>query len=363
MHRKRLLMATGGLLGAALLAVGAMFLGTGCSSLAYYGQAVGGHLQMVQAARPVAEVVDDPATPAVLRERLLLSQRLRDFAVAELKLPDNSSYRRYADLQRPSAVFNIVAAPELSLELKTWCFAVVGCVGYRGYFSREPADALAAELRAQGWETSVYGVPAYSTLGKTNWLGGDPLLNTFIQWPEADLARLLFHELSHQVAYANDDTQFNESYAVAVERIGVALWLQRQGRSGELAAGAAQEARRRDFRDLTLRTRQRLQAVYAGPGTETEKRAAKAAVMAGFRADYAALKAGPWAGFAGYDAWVDRANNATFAIQAAYDDLVSAFEQLFERQGRDFDRFHAEVKILARLPKAERRSRLLQPNP
>jgi predicted aminopeptidase len=366
MARKGLLMATGGLAGAALLALGALCLGTGCSSLGYYAQAVGGHLQMVQAARPVAEVAADPATPAALREQLLLSQRLRDFAVAELKLPDNRSYRRYADLGRASAVFNVVAAPELSLALKTWCFAVVGCVGYRGYFGRESADALAAALRAQAWEASVYGVPAYSTLGRTDWLGGDPLLNTFIDWREADLARLIFHELAHQVAYADDDTGFNESYAVAVERIGVALWLQRQGPDEAARAqadSAVQEARRRDFRALTQRTRQRLQAVYAGPGADADKRLAKARVMAGFRDDYAALKAGPWAGYAGYDAWVARANNAAFAVQAAYDDLVGDFERLFEQQGRDFERFHADVKTLARLPKSERRSRLRHPNP
>ncbi len=349
-------------LGAALAATALLPLAlvSGCSSLGYVAQAAGGHLQMVNAARPVAEVVADPATPALLRERLQLSQRLRDFAVAELKLPDNRSYRRYADLQRPSAVFNVVAAPELSLELKTWCFPVVGCVGYRGYFDRGPADTVAAGLRGQGWETSVYGVPAYSTLGRTDWLGGDPLLNTFILWPEGELARLLFHELSHQVAYADDDTMFNESFAVAVERIGGARWLQQQASAAARAEYAVFDQRRQAFRALTLHTRVRLQAIYASDQPEADKRRAKDAAMADFRADHAALKAGPWVGFGGYDGWVARANNAAFAVQAAYDELVPAFEALYQAQGGDFDRFYAEVRILARLPKAERRSRLLQ---
>lgn len=371
-------MAGAGLLGAAALAVVALCLGTGCASpgsggpsgastrvgadLSYYAQAIGGHLRMVQAAQPVSQLLADPATPPALRERLLLAQQLRDFAVTALQLPDNASYRRYADLQRPAAVYNVVAAPELSLTLKTWCFPVVGCVGYRGYFSRAPADALAAGLHAQGWETSVYGVPAYSTLGKTQWLGGDPLLNTFLGLPEADLARLLFHELAHQVAYADDDTTFNESYAVAVERIGSALWLQQPGRERARAEAAASDARRAEFRALTQRTRERLAAVYANGQGEEAQRGAKAAVMAAFRAEYAALKAGPWGGFAGYDGWVQRANNAAFGVQAAYDELVPAFEALYERQGRDFNRFHAEVQGLARLPKAERRSRLLSPS-
>jgi predicted aminopeptidase len=309
----------------------------------------------------VAEVVADPATPPALRERLLLSQRLRDFAITELKLPDNRSYRRYADLKRPSVVFNVVAAPELSLELKTWCFPVVGCVGYRGYFTREPADAEAAALRAQGWETSVYGVPAYSTLGRTDWLGGDPLLNTFIHWPEGELARLLFHELSHQVVYVDDDTMFNESFAVAVERLGGQRWLQQHASAAARAEYAALDQRRQAFRALTLRTRRKLQAVYTSARPEAEKRQAKAAVMAEFRADYERLKTEAWAGFAGYDAWVARANNAAFAVQAAYDELVPAFEALFAAQGGDFARFYAAVEALARLPKAERRSRLLNP--
>ena len=157
----------------------------GCSTLAYYGQAVAGHLEIVQRARPVADWLADPRTPPALRTRLELSQRVRDFAVAELKLPDNRSYRTYADLGRDAAVYNVVAAPELSLTLKTWCFPIMGCVGYRGYFARDAADREASHLRSEGWETSVYGVPAYSTLGKTAFLGGDPLLSTFINGPRA----------------------------------------------------------------------------------------------------------------------------------------------------------------------------------
>ena len=207
---------------AALLVVTAALLG-GCGTAGYYAQSVGGHLDLLSRARPVSDWLADPATPAPLRERLLLSQRLRDFAVSELKLPDNSSYRRFADLQRSAAVWNVVAAPELSLTLQTWCFPLIGCVGYRGYYERAGADTLATELRQAGLETQVYGVPAYSTLGWSNWVGGDPLLNTFIRWPDAELARLIFHELAHQVAFTADDTMFNESFATAVERIGSRL--------------------------------------------------------------------------------------------------------------------------------------------
>jgi predicted aminopeptidase len=333
-------------------------LGSGCSTLAYYGQAAGGHLELMRRARPVPEVLADPATPPALRERLQLSQRLRDYAVSELHLPDNASYRRYADLQRTAVVWNVVAAPALSLQLKTWCFPIMGCVGYRGYFAQAAADALAAQLRAEGWEVDVYGVPAYSTLGWSNWLGGDPLLNTFINGSEGELARLIFHELAHQVAYAADDTTFNESFAVAVERIGTQRWLAQQGTPALRDAQQAAQARHEDFTALTRRYRDALEQLYASALPDTAKVERKAALMAALGADYAQLKAGRWGGYAGYDGWFARANNASFGVLAAYNELVPDFERLFLRSGQDFPRFYAAVQALAALPKAERRAKL-----
>ena len=351
-------MAAGGLLGLALLAAGTVCLTSGCSTLGYYAQAVNGHLSLLQSARPVADWTADATTPEALRKRLELTQRMRDFAVSELKLPDNNSYRRYADLHRSAAVWNAVAAPELGLTLKTWCFPVLGCVGYRGYYSREGADALATELKTEGWETLVYGVPAYSTLGLSNWVGGDPLLNTFVNWSEGELARMIFHELSHQVAYADDDTTFNESFATAVERIGVRLWLAQHGTPQARAEHEAQAQRQQDFRSLTLRWRGELDALYKSDAPQALKRERKQVLMARLRAEYQAMKAERWGGFAGYDGWFERANNASFAVLAAYNELVPEFEALLACNGNDFNRFYAEVKRLAALPKSLRRAQL-----
>jgi predicted aminopeptidase len=346
-----------GIAGLAAL-VGAACLTVGCSTLGYYAQSVGGHLDLIARAKPIDELSADPLTPAQLRERLALAARIRDFAVSELKLPDNRSYRRYSDLGRNAAVWNVTAAPELSLKLQTWCFPVVGCVGYRGYYEQAAAQAEGAALRARGLEVNVYGVPAYSTLGKLEWLGGDPLLNTFIGWSEGELARLVFHELAHQIAYAAGDTQFNESFATAVERIGVQRWLAQHASDDARRAYAAQDARREDFRALTLRWRDRLKAIYDGPEADADKRATKAEAMRELRAEYARLKAERWGGFAGYDGWFERANNASFGMLAAYNELVPQFERMFEREGRDFARFYAAVQRLAALPKAERHATL-----
>ncbi|MDB5868657.1 MAG: putative zinc protease protein [Polaromonas sp.] len=332
----------------------------GCADLGYYWQSVNGHLTMLNAARPVDEWLGDLRTPVPLKTRLALAQRIRSFAVSELRLPDNPSYHRYADLHRSAVVWNVVAAPEFSLTLKTWCFPLAGCVGYRGYFSEQAARTEAAQLAGQGFETGVYGVPAYSTLGWLNWAGGDPLLSTFISYPEGELARLVFHELAHQVAYAPGDTVFNESFATAVERLGVQRWMDAQ--AGQVNEEARQayllfDGRRQQFRALALATRTELAGIYESNKALAHDPPAQAALksiaMQNFRDRYAALKKS-WGGYSGYDPWVARANNAAFGAQAAYDEGVPGFEALFEREGRDWTRFYDAVKHLASRPKDER---------
>jgi predicted aminopeptidase len=345
------------LLAGAIVAVALAGGLVGCGSTAYLAQSVQGHLALMNAARPVSDWVADPATPPALRERLRLSQLMRDFAVTELKLPDNDSYRRYADLKRAAAVWNVVAAPELSLKLKTACFPVVGCVGYRGYFDRATAEREAAALRAEGYEVGVYGVPAYSTLGWSNWFGGDPLLNTFIGYPEGELARMVFHELAHQVAYAPGDTMFNESFATTVEKLGGARWLASHASAAAQDEYGHYDGRRQQFRVLTQRTRDALDALYRSDRGDDDKRAAKAALMQQMRSDYAELKQS-WGGYDGYDAWFAKANNASFGVMSAYNELVPQFEGLLAHEGGDFSRFYAEVQRLARLPKAEREAAL-----
>ena len=332
----------------------------GCAETRYYWQSVHGHVQLLQAARPINAWLADAQTPAALKERLLLAQRMRNFAVRELALPDNPSYRRYVQLQRRAVVWNVVAAPAFSLTLKSWCFPVAGCVSYRGYFDEAQARALAAQLQAEGLEVSVYGVPAYSTLGWMNWAGGDPLLSTFIHYQEGELARMLFHELAHQVLYVPDDTVFNESFATAVERLGGARWLAAEASDAVRRDFAAAELRRRQYRDLTLGARERLRQVYAMPDAAASPDAAlaKTAAMADFRRAYAELRTS-WGGFAGYDQLVANANNASLGAQGVYEDLVPGFEALFEREGRNWQSFYDAVRRLAEKPAAER-SKLLR---
>jgi len=347
-----------GLASVAGLAVAATLCLSGCSSLGYYWQSVTGHLNIMAAARPIDDLLQEPQTSERLRERLKLAQRIRRYAVSELKLPDNPSYHRYADLHRSAAVWNVTAAPAYTLELKTWCYPVTGCVGYRGYYDEQRARTDAADLAQQGYEINVYPVTAYSTLGFMNWAGGDPLLNTFIGYPEGELARLVFHELAHQVIYAKNDTTFNESFATAVERLGGERWLRTQADEKARQDYAAYDGRRRLFRELSRRTRERLKELYETPGMAPDaKEEAKRKAMEQFRAEYAQMKEGAGGDpvvWRGYDRWVREANNAFFGAQAAYDELVPGFEAVFHAQGEDWTRFYDAARQLAALPKEER---------
>lgn len=355
-----------------LLSAGLAALLGGCAlpDVGYYWQGARGQLQMLHAARPVADWLEDPQLSPALRGQLLLAQRARDFASQALALPDNASYRRYAALHRPAAVWNVTAAPPDSLQLHQWCFPIAGCVGYRGYFALADAQAQAQPLAAQGMDVHVYPVPAYSTLGWFNWLGGDPLLDTFVRWPEGELVGLLFHELSHQRVYLAGDMNFNESYATAVERIGTQAWL-RQSASAVAAAPAWQAAQRRraEFRALTQHTREALEALYAAPPPHTLAQA-KARILQDFRTRYQDLRA-QWLAspelaarpeaaaqsLQRLDRWVARANNAAFGALSAYDLWVPAFEALFAQQAgkaAPWPAFHEAVEQLAQRPEAER---------
>ena len=322
----------------------------GCSSFGYYAQSIDGHFAMLRAARPIPEIVADPTTAETLRVRLQRAEEMRAFASRELGLPDNASYRSYADLQRPFVVWNVFAAPELSLELKQWCYPVVGCATYRGYFDRDLAESAASELRTEGYEVNVQGVPAYSTLG---WFS-DPLLNTFIGGTEGQVAGLIFHELAHQVAFVGGDTTFNESFATAVEREGVRRWLAANGNDATRKAYADFAQRRHEFLNLLLQYRALLFQLYQSGESNEVKRDRKRRLFADLKHDYAQLKS-IWGGFAGYDRFFAQdLSNAHLGSIGAYNDLVPAFDALLAQAAGDFPRFYDEVRLLAAMPKDQR---------
>lgn len=327
---------------------------SGCASVAFVGQAANGQAEVMRKARLFDEVITDPTTAPELADKLKLAQTLRRFAIERLKLPENASYTRYADLGRPYALWNVVSTPPLSFKPIESCFPIAGCLAYRGYYREDEATAYANSRRALGEDVYLYGVPAYSTLG---WFA-DPLLNTTARYDAGSLARLIFHELAHQVVYVKGDSAFNEAFATAVELEGYALWIAASGDDKQLQQHEYNEKRRAAFREMMAGAKQQLGSIYRSGMPDDDKRVAKAAALTQLAADYQTLKT-QWRGFVGYDAWFQPTpNNGHFVSMATYYGLVPAFRQLFAQSGRDWNVFYDAVKTLAQKNEAAREESL-----
>lgn len=337
----------------AVACLAALLLG-GCQSLGYYAHVAGGHAKLMGERRPIEQVLADPATSPEKRSQLEAVSQAREFASERLSLPENGSYRRFVDLDRPFVTWAVFATPEFSVEPVVHCFPIAGCVAYRGYFDEARAHALARRLQAQGMQTWVGGVGAYSTLG---WFA-DPLLSTMLAGGVDAAVSTMFHELAHQKLYVRDDTAFNESLAVFVEREGMRWWRAEQGWP---APEPSAQARSREFTVRVLALRETLAALYASPLDPDRMRIVRGQQIEAFRAEYQRLRRRPdWQADHRFDRWVAAdINNASLLPFGLYDQWVDAFARLFDDAGRDWDAFHAATRELAALD-ATARTRALQ---
>ncbi len=316
----------------------------------YLLQSAQGQLSLMSKREPIARVIDQPSTPSALRAQLEAVASIRDFASRELGLPDNGSYRSYADVGGRYVVWNVVAAPEFSVDAKEWCYPIVGCVAYRGYFVEARARRFAARMRAKGFDVTVGGVAAYSTLGHFN----DPVLNTMMGWNDVELASIIFHELTHQLLYVPNDSSFNEALATTVEAEGVRRWLRAQGRDADLAKHLVQQDHYAKVVDLLTATRAELRTVYGSGLAPESMREKKRAAFAAMRSSYAQLKA-DWGGHAPFESWFDDdLNNAHLASISTYFTCVPGFERELKAVGGDLTAFYARVRALAKLDQEKR---------
>lgn len=349
---------------------------TSCQTVSYYAQAIHGQGQILNREEPIATVLANSNTPPALRAKLQLVLEIRTFAEKELHLPANGHYLNYADLGRRYVVWNLHAAPEFSLTPKTWWYPVVGRLSYRGYFSEPRARSYADRLRAKGYDVYLGGVTAYSTLG---WFR-DPVLNTFINDDETDLAELLFHELGHQRLFVSGDTEFNEAFATAVAEEGLRRWLESRHDPEATRKYEAETHRTEEFVHLVVGARDKLEALYQAapsgalpaPSGESAAQAApdlearmvadlrrrKEEIIAELRRDYAQLRE-RWGGKADYDRWFAKdLNNAQLNTIETYYRLVPAFRQILRARGGDLEAFFKEARALGRMSKSARAARL-----
>jgi predicted aminopeptidase len=335
-------------------------LALGCALLAgcgttYLMQAAGGEYHVLHEREPIDKVLADPNTPPLLRAHLTQVHAAREFASQELGLPDNDSYRSYADIHRRFVVWNVVATPHFSVTPIRWCFPVAGCVAYRGYFHEQDARDHALELESRGYDVAVDGVPAYSTLGRF----ADPVLSSMLPYGDDELAATIFHELAHQLIYVPGDSEFNEAFATTVEDTGLERWLAQRGDVTRIKAYRDGETREQAFVSLFARTRRQLAQLYGSGLPEPQMAAEKAAVFAGLAADMRALEKHQGVSYPLYEEWLAAGlNNARLASVATYYDCVPGFKRLLEEEGNDLPRFYAAVRRLAQLPREERHARL-----
>jgi predicted aminopeptidase len=308
----------------------------------YYVQAAKGQWELTRKREPIAEVIAREATPPALAARLRLLQEARRFSIEALGLPDNDTYLTYADIERDFVVWNVFAAPEFSLEPKTWCFPVAGCVSYRGYFKKAAAEEEAERLAAKGFDVAIGGVPAYSTLGKLK----DPVLSSMMRWDDVQLVATLFHELAHQVLYVKGDSGFNESFATAVEEFGMQRWLADRGSEHEYADYLERRELSQRINALADATRQELASVYAAAIDTKEKRERKKVLLASLQRRIADRLE-----HAGRDpsSWLEgELNNARLVPMTLYEGRLPEFRELFRNCDQRFDCLYAAARELAR---------------
>ena len=327
-----------------------------CSSFGYYMDLMAGHSELLEQRKPISEILADKETKSKLRELLETSQKIRDFASKELDLPENDSYRMYADLKRRYAVWNVVAAKEFSTEARKWCFLFVGCLSYRGYFSKADATAYANELKKEGYDVYIAGAKAYSTLG---WFD-DPLLNTMMYKSEARRAGIIFHELAHQVVYIENDSAFNEAFATTVEQEGIRRWMEKNGKNKQYHEYLINKKRDAEINQLLQETREELKQLYKTKLSEKEKRKKKIIVFSLMQKKYAQLKKS-WGGYNAYDYWMKQElNNAHLLLIATYHDLVPTFKAMLKKENYNLKNFYSVVEKYGALDKEERKYQLKQ---
>ena len=331
-----------------------LLLLSGCSTFSYYNQAISGQSELLEKRVPITDVLTDKKLDINVRRKLQVVQEARVFSVKELGLPDNNSYRDYADLKRPYVMWNVFVTPAFSLKPIEWCYPIVGCIAYRSFFTRTDAQQLKLEMEAKGHDVYLAGIPAYSTLG---WFD-DPVVNSMMHWEDYDLVGTLFHELAHQKFYIKSDTVFNESLAKTIEQEGLRRWMNYKSQGKLYQKYLLDDKREKAFVKIVLNARSRLERLYNNNQKQVNKLAAKLDVFRLLRQDYRQLREF-WGGYDGYDRWMlSGVNNAKIQSIATYYDYVPAFKRILTEQGGDLSLFYKQVKKITMQTEHERKRML-----
>lgn len=330
---------------------------SGCTTVSYYTQAIRGHLALTIVGKPVDSLITSEDTSPQLRDKLTLSRQALQFARDRLRLPVGDAFTDYVVLEHPWVVVNLVAVPEFSLQPHQWCYPVLGCQAYRGYFHLEDARKEEQKYRNKGYDTFIGAVTAYSTLG---WFD-DPLHSGFTNLADDRMVALMFHELAHRVVYIKGDTAFNESFATAVELEGLRLWLDQRGDPAAFVQALKQLELRNSTHALVAATSTELEQLYQQQSvlSKSSLREQKQRLFDQLNSSYEHLlssRSGNKTGPFGHPPVAF--NNARIALFAQYNQHVPAFRQLLKQSGYDFPAFYSAAEALSRKPDDQRQQAL-----
>lgn len=308
-----------------LLAIGT---NSGCEGVDYLLSLAAGQAGVLINAVPIEKALRDDTRSDEERNKLELVVAARQFAVDVMGLEANGSFTTFLDTSGQPAGYNVSASAKHSFSPVTWTFPFVGTVPYLGFFDRRRAEAMQQSLADADYDTVLFEVDAFSTLG----VFPDPVRSTMLRRDEISLADTVIHELAHNSIWRVGDVRFNESLATFVGRSGALQLL--ADRYGE-DAPILDEVRQRfedtnRYNTFIANLHDELAAFYDGPATDEEKAADRELIFEAARRRFAEDVLPAFNDPDAYAAFKDLpTNNALILANLRYNTDLDLFEQVF----------------------------------
>lgn len=316
---------------------------SGCG-LGYLWHVTVGQAKLLAQQRPVDEVLRGAQLTDQERQKMQLILAVRTFAIAQLGLYDSSSYTTFVRLARPYVSYNLSAAPADAFKPYVWRFPVLGAMPYKGFFNLEYAEQEQQELEAQGYETYLRGVRAYSTLGYFD----DPILSSMLAYDDVVLINTIIHEMLHQTVWIKGSVSFNESLASFIGAHGTRMYLTQRYGPGSPAVQRydALQADKALFEAYMQALLTRVEALYQEPISRTEKLQRREQLFTEAVTGYTPVAAQMRT--TQYQKFFERRalNNAVLLAFRTYNRDPAFFERLLAAQGGDLRRLIVYCKTL-----------------
>ncbi len=284
---------------------------------------------------PLEEALKDSHLTTEQKAKLVLAQDARVFAETDLGLAHTKNYTTFVQLDGPYVTWVVSASAKDELKHHLWHYPLVGSMPYKGFFEPKGAADEAASLRADGFDTYVRGVSAYSTLG---WFR-DPILSSMLAYKDYELVSTIIHETTHATVFIKSEADFNERLAEFIGNKGAeAFYLKREGPEGatlkRMRTDADDEKSFGEFISRELNSLDEWYKVRKGnPIPEDERVSRLKAIQTAFASDLKPRLKDP-ANFARFEN--AEINNARLLTYRLYFQDLSQFQKVFDKLGGNF---------------------------